>query len=661
MNLDNFIAELNSKYEIQYFDDSDIKKLFDTTLLEKDNPVSQGKRLLINRLCLEGVKNTGEIINYDKKFYQGINILYAQNGKGKSSVFKIIKFALTGDKSSIKKDVLGWLKKIMLEFSIGDTAYTVFIDMTKLRVKSGLYRCKIDNLTFDPQGKVSIENLLIHFEENTETAFINNMQQFFFEQFSYYNLLWTSSSKGNFDLTDNKTTWKTYYKSIYLESKDYNVLFLSPSYGSQNKKILEMLLGLKYTASINTLSNRREHLENHLNQLKFLESGGTLEQNDVSNLATELQTIKSEINMIKQMSHEEFKKTVDIKFYNEQSKELFKLEKQIFEIDKEISKLQEDFKKVNKRIISLKEELEFGYYFSNLNVKTCPRCEHEIKDERKEIEKETHKCMLCDEELDPQNNNEYLEDKIKELESYQEKLSNTILKIKQNKQELENEQQSLREQLTKHEKKINNNVIEENLIQRLPDLIERKLELEGLINQRSISNEKNNKGKLKEELKIYEVAISYFNKLRLEESKAILDSLREIIKQRVNSFGLENVSDVIINDNFDIIFIQNEIENKFSELNEGEQLRAKLAVVLSLIVLDVKYNVGRHPRLLIIDSPGKEEVISKDLKSLASVFKEIENEFENELQIIIGTALDEFKNASVDYKVDIRESDENIF
>lgn len=660
MILDNFISALNSEYNIKYFDDTDVKNLLDYTLLDKDNPVSQGKRLLINRLCIEGVKHTGEVINFDKKFFKGINILYAQNGKGKSSVFKIIKFALTGDKSSLKKDVYGWLKIIKLEFSIGDASYTVYIDLTKTRVKSGLYRCRVEDLSFNSEGEISIENLLIHFEGNTEIAFINNMQQFFFEQFSYYFLMWTSSSKDSFDLTDNKTTWKTYYKSIYLESKDYNVLFLSQAFGSQNKKILEMLLGLKYTASINTWSNRRDHLKNHLKQLEFIEAEG-VKEHDVSELTNELHSVISEINHIKELSNEVFKKTLDIKYYNKQSKDLFSLEKQITEIDNELSKLHDELTKISKRVIILKEELEFGFYFSNLSIKKCPRCEHEIKDERKEMEKDTHKCMLCEEDLDPLEDNGYLEDKIQELENSKEKLRITIEKMENKRQEFENNQQLVKKQLTEYEAKINTFIIEEDLIQKLPTLIERKLELEALINQTSISTEKKHREKYEEQIIIYEFATEYFNKLRLEESKIILDSLCRIIKQRVNSFGLDNVSDVIINNNFDIIFIQNGIENKFSDLNEGEQLRAKLAFVLSLIVLDIKYNVGRHPRLLIIDSPGKEEVISKDLISLSSIFREIENEFENELQIIIGTALEEFKSASVDYKVDIRESNENIF
>lgn len=65
--------------------------------------------------------------------------------------------------------------------------------------------------------------------------------------------------------------------------------------------------------------------------------------------------------------------------------------------------------------------------------------------------------------------------------------------------------------------------------------------------------------------------------------------------------------------------------------------------------------------MLIIDSPGKEEVISKDLIGLANIFRDIEKEYENELQIIIGTALKELQESSGDEKVIIKEPGEFVF
>jgi hypothetical protein len=54
--------------------------------------------------------------------------------------------------------------------------------------------------------------------------------------------------------------------------------------------------------------------------------------------------------------------------------------------------------------------------------------------------------------------------------------------------------------------------------------------------------------------------------------------------------------------------------------------------------LEIENKVGRHARLLIIDSPAKEEGDSKYLQGLSEVLASIEERFGKNLQILIGTA-----------------------
>jgi hypothetical protein len=77
---------------------------------------------------------------------------------------------------------------------------------------------------------------------------------------------------------------------------------------------------------------------------------------------------------------------------------------------------------------------------------------------------------------------------------------------------------------------------------------------------------------------------------------------------------------------------------RFDNIAEGEKLRVKISLYLSLIQLDVKYNFGKHTRFLIIDSPSKEEGDSLYLDGLSILLKSIEDRFKGDLQIFIGTA-----------------------
>tara|TARA_R110000823_G_scaffold182748_2_gene315478 strand:- start:1030 stop:1425 length:396 start_codon:yes stop_codon:yes gene_type:complete len=106
----------------------------------------------------------------------------------------------------------------------------------------------------------------------------------------------------------------------------------------------------------------------------------------------------------------------------------------------------------------------------------------------------------------------------------------------------------------------------------------------------------------------------------------------------IQALGLNSITEVKIDDNFEIYYKQDNDFVSFDNIAEGEQLRAKISFYLSLIQLDIEFNFGRHTRLLIIDSPGKEEADSKYLEGLAQILNSIESRYGGNLQILIGTA-----------------------
>ncbi|MER1279798.1 AAA family ATPase [Bacillus subtilis] len=660
-NFLDFVDYLYNKYSDR-FTYEEIKNLVALDEYEKDSPNSLGKSLVINKIKIHGRKNNNEIIDYEKEFSKGVNVLFADNSKGKSSIFKIIKFAITGDKAPIKNDVLRWLHKIFLEFRIGNVTYTTYINLTNKRTVSGLYRTNLKNLITHFEKQLPLESHLIHFQANTETKFKANMEKFFFGEFSYYSLKWTSSNKHTIDLIENKTTWKTYYKSIYLESKDYNVLFISENFGGQGKKILEMLLGLQLTSAINSLRISKDQFENKLQKQEFVLN---VKETPVKNpdIKSKLIKINSEIDALKQSQIKSFQKSYSLKQYNELVNEIKYIDDEIksFNIHKEEMAKQKN--QLIKQINRLEEEIDFGMFFSNLEVKVCPRCDHDIEPEKKSIEKNQHRCMLCESEMSniAEDQKEMMQHKLDELKKHLEKLNEGFeLLVKESLYKEKEKDMKMRE-LEKMENEFNTVNFEEEDIESLTNLIEEKLALEMQIKDSNLQDVGFTPEKIKNTIDVLNSAIIHLNSIRHKMSESILESLKTLILNQLNTFGLVSVTDVVINESLDIQYLQNGELTKFNELNEGEQLRAKIAFFISLIQLDIKYSVGRHPRLLIIDSPGKEEVISKDLEGLSSLFKQLEENFGDQLQIIIGTALEPLKNASVAEKVDSREPGESVF
>lgn len=662
MNWDSFINEVFIKSE-KVISEVEIKRLLEIHNVQLDNPHTQGKTLSIRRLKFNGRKNTGENIAFDKEFQSGVNVIFADNNKGKSSTFKIMKFALTGDKSSIKKDVYSWLESIALEFQLNNASYTIYLDLSGTRLKGGLYRSKISDLKYNSIGQIEIEKILLVFEANSENKLQEKLQQFFFDQFSYYNLFWTSSNKNSLDLQNNSTSWKTYYKSIYLESKDYNVLFLTNDFGLQNRKVMEMILGLKYTGLINSWKVKLDYLKHDSQKMQLINKELLeVKDNDKEVLEERLAEVVNEINLIKQSQKRKFNKLADLREYQGYIDNLLVLEENLTDNTLELKNLEKEKVNLNRKIAKFEEELDFGFYFSNLEIKRCPRCEHEIQAQKLAKEKEYHKCMLCDDELDvnTEEDRAIFTSRLEEMKTQLSIVTNAIKDLESTVIEKTKERDSISKLLKEYEDNLQAWDVNEEEIGDLPDLIEKKIELEFKITNTSY-DEKIQKEELDNKAKVVQAAIQVLNRKRYEESQEILISLEKLILEQINNYGLKNIQKISINNDMEINFHQNSVKNKFTDLNEGEQLRAKLAVVISLILLDVKYSVGRHPRILIIDSPGKEEVISRDLISLANVFKEINDKYHSELQIIIGTALKELKSATNSEKVFFKSAGEVVF
>jgi hypothetical protein len=169
------------------------------------------------------------------------------------------------------------------------------------------------------------------------------------------------------------------------------------------------------------------------------------------------------------------------------------------------------------------------------------------------------------------------------------------------------------------------------------ELIEKKAVLNFRIKQLDELPKKTGDQKIEQKIQLLAKAIDELNKIRFAEGQSILKKLSDLMTDEVKALGLR-ISEISISDRFDIKYKQDGDYLSFSEIAEGEQLRAKLAFYLSLIQLDIEHNYGRHSRFLIIDSPGKEEGDKNYLEGLTKLIKELETRFGDKLQILIGTA-----------------------
>ena len=679
---DSFVAALHKEFTGD-FSVSEIKELLNLEdEISRDTPLSTGKRLVINFVSFTGKKTTEEIqefsdhaIEYNQEISSGVNIWVADNLKGKSSIFKVIKFALTGH-NTLKNNISKWIDHILVVFSINDKKYTVYINNSKSKVSAALYNKEIK--LYPAEGQHSEEEI---FTVKNKENFQSQLQDFFFRQFDYYSLRWTqkSSVKDSDELLDVSTSWKTYFKSIFLESKDSAELM----YGGQGSKIFQMLLGLYLTFPINKLTVHKDLLmhqkgrqqsyesrEVQDNEEKKAELQRSLDETtgklndliqaegkttDITSLVTRYDTIMEEINKENAKS---FK--INIAIQDNRNNKV-KNESRRQYVENELNKLKKELQKAKRQEADIKEYLEIGVFFSNLDLKSCPSCSHPVTSEKKRKAVTAHTCALCSDDVShdvSDVNTETHSTKIQQLMQLQEGLKFPIdafesefEELRKKNTQLYNENIKLEHQLNsiKDTAALNSKLIElqEEINEERQRVRPRDAEKNELIEKKTILNfrigqfgEVPSKGgdqKIEQKIKLVSKAIEELNKVRFSEGQSILKKLSDLMTAEVKALGLK-ISEITISDRFDIKYKQDGDYLSFGEIAEGEQLRAKLAFYLSLIQLDIEHNYGRHSRFLIIDSPGKEEGDKNYLEGLTKLIKELEERFGDKLQILIGTA-----------------------
>lgn len=700
-----FIRDIFNKFE----DEFKFEEVEELLSIENDYEYDtiHNKRLIVRRIKFSGTKNTGDEILFDQEFSSGVNLIIADNNKGKSSILKIIKFCLTGN-ISIQEDVLSWLDTIYLEFSLNNTVYTVLIQMPnekQARQYGGLYQLSIPELE-NIEELDDTENPLCIFYEKTIKKYQNKIEGFFFKNFEFYNLQWTqkSSNKNSTDLSTANASWKTYYSgALNLESKDSYKLF----YGGQAELCFQMLLGLKYTYPINRLKIKKEKLEYNLALLKNKKGDDkTTKQEKISEIDKKIDNTNKQIdNLSLNAASPELEKLMNrskeiseniVNIQNtkiEANKEKTKLSYKLSSLDDKYKSTQSDIHKhtqeknrLIKKINDLKEYVDIGVFFTNLDIHSCPHCNHEITKAKRKKEKDHKECMLCDHKVeepisDPevytnklQNHEQSIQQIEKELELYKTKLTKLQIEKEAKREEIKVLNKDIGE-LSKKEINLievhKKNNLQYNAILEKKDNTKKIILLQKELAVLEYRKKQLNKDdsqvdisiimKFTNKIRLLEKSIEELKELRANTSQMTIKKLENFMFSELKELGLSSVQAVSIRSNFKVYLQINDIVKPIEKVTEGEILRAKLSLFLSIIQLGIGDGQGKHPRFLIIDSPAKEEADKKFIKGLSTIIEEINKKYSAELQIIIGTAERKLENVNISGKKHVIPEDDFVF
>jgi len=603
----------------------------------------QGRtQIRLVRLRFSGEKSA------ELEFAPGVNVLRAGNDKGKSSILKLIHFCLTG-RNELKKDVDSWIDRVELAFELDGEPHAIGIDK-KRRPRGRLVR----------GGLEALENgdAILEFKSAKEMQ--TELEEFFNGIFGLRPLMGTQKDprKGSDALLDSPTSYRAYFRGMYInQDLGYTDLITDGvPYGNLFMKILGMLLGLGGIDAHFAVEAQIAHLENALAKeerynRRVEETFGT---KDLKTLDQEIKHLESYIDELKvERAALMVRATTDDldQRLAELTQELIALGGAREDLARELESARLELETLERDAEELETSLAGLGALGAIQPDRCPICETKIAERQSEARRRAAEgeCLLCHEELPAERRAEDLEGRAKErLAEVRRSLAERRRQVKGQAAELEGlgirakqlgrQKQHLQAQLrsahtgtTELDREIE---IETRYLGRL------EAERDGAAR---ILTAQDGSGPVDRMLRRKEILSEVLRFLRTREAEANERIKREFaaqVQEYCTTIGFPGLEEVSLDAQLRPRIRQNGEVYGFDEISPGEKVRFVLAFYLALAIATAeKLEYGAQPGLLLIDSPGKEEMVLSDFEAVVELLRRIEERHAESLQVIVATTV----------------------
>lgn len=137
-------------------------------------------------------------------------------------------------------------------------------------------------------------------------------------------------------------------------------------------------------------------------------------------------------------------------------------------------------------------------------------------------------------------------------------------------------------------------------------------------------------------LRVLKATETESERLRSLERSHLLEAVSSHLVELGKRLGFRELEQATFKGNGHLPVVKGGEPANFGQLTDGEKLRMKIAIVIALLRVGNDARVGRHPGLLIIDSPASEEMDANDVRQMLSELTQIGEEVG--LQVITSSA-----------------------
>jgi hypothetical protein len=620
-------------------------------VLRETAPTPQG-RLLIHAIAISGNKQTGNgearPFNYERKLGPGLWAWVGHNGSGKSTIFGCLLWALTGSDSRIPKRIRPWIGEIRVQFSVGDEAFTSRIKRDEDRISGGIYFGQLDADHFE----IGILNPAVVFDGREDLR--DSIDRFFLQRLGISTLRWTAHSpeKDDPELHAHSTTWRTYANAMHIDDDSYDYLIIDPQkgYGRQDRKILEMMLGVEQSRIVSEIQVQADFAKEAYGRARVKMVGKRSNIGEqIASLEREAGEVEAALALLQgtQTVTQVEDATADkrerrARLLTEQNA----ISQQLSDIDAQTITLERDILEAEREKIALIEQGEAEYLVNSLVVTRCPHCENPVQvEDRISAEREGHVCHVCTQPMQRTRTQADIKAILRERDAALNTLRAMLKRRAEDAAALKAQLAGLRTESALIARELETSVQQarDGFSTSYASMLIQKGQIDGQLAQLrqaqvEIDTEQHEVEAAARWQLILQTAADIADTVVFETNEAIFTQIGSLAATLAGQFGVPDLEEVTIDEKRFVRLCQGGVQVGHTDLARSERVKFKVAFHLALMILQVRYGMGRHPGFLIIDTPGTAEVNEVDFVAMAKDLASIHTVYGDRLQILLATA-----------------------
>lgn len=545
-------------------------------------------------------------------------ILSDRNFRGKSTLLGMMKWCLTGRRAeNVPSEMAEWFHTVTMAFTLDDQAYEVGITDAVASVGT-LWRV---------EGEKRFEQASFASPEGFEAL----MSDFFMGQLGLQTMVVHADIKSQG--VDQAHHWPWLFGAMVIEPNPRSLFGSNQLLGV---RMMQMYLGVPWTNATNDVMSAQNRIVTETRQ-----ATADGERSRVRRKAR-LAELDAEIALLRKRLDKLPREQDQRMALRRANREVADAEARLRDGDRTLAAVAMDLAAAKDAHAAARRDLQdfrdgraARRVFRSIDPLCCPRCDDVFDEERKQATRERHDCVVCGKHEEPEGNPVTQEAGLKDAAADAEAAvaaqkrrvtaaEGAVSKARDDREKAEGECRRLEAALAAPSGARD---LELEIIRREA----RKEELE---------DEAFSAPKPVDDQAILEIAEKVTKKAFKPLQEELLAEVSELIRDYAVRFGVESLEGATLRGNTHLVLSKGGGTAFFGAQTDGERARLKIATTLAIIKVAERRGLGRHPGLLLIDSPGANEMVDQDYASLVAGLAQLAEEI-GHLQVFVAAVNNE--------------------